>query len=388
MNTKKIQTVVTIIFVAILTLPLYLGANNIQIDNISLTGQDITNEYTLIQFDTSWDNSWRISEGPSNWDAAWVFAKWKLSSVADWAHCTIDTVDANHTAPSGSTIDAPNQGTKNGKPFTPGIFIYRSANGSGSVDWNDAKLQWNYGADGISDDAIVDVEVFAIEMVYVPEGTFHLYSGETGNLYCNFNSGNTISSEAALPEGAITWSMESTCCGAQNSDGTIGGCAALGANYPKGYKNIYCMRYQISQGQYADFLNTVTSIQASYRCYTYLGPGWNSRYMISGSYPIYSALRPDRACNFLSWRDGLAYADWAGLRPMTELEYEKICRGPESAGIEFAWGNFTYITAAVAISGVEDGTEIITNLGANCCYGNQTFYGGDGSSGPLRCGIC
>ena len=34
----------------------------------------------------------------------------------------------------------------------------------------------------------------------------------------------------------------------------------------------------------------------------------------------------DRACNFLNWNDLAAYLQWAALRPMTELEFEKICR--------------------------------------------------------------
>ena len=29
----------------------------------------------------------------------------------------------------------------------------------------------------------------------------------------------------------------------------------------------------------------------------------------------------------ISWSDMSAYLDWSGLRPMTELEYEKACRG-------------------------------------------------------------
>jgi formylglycine-generating enzyme required for sulfatase activity len=42
--------------------------------------------------------------------------------------------------------------------------------------------------------------------------------------------------------------------------------------------------------------------------------------------------------NILSWFDVAAYLDWAALRPMTELEFEKVCRGPENriAG-EYAW---------------------------------------------------
>jgi len=37
---------------------------------------------------------------------------------------------------------------------------------------------------------------------------------------------------------------------------------------------------------------------------------------------------PAKAVNYISWSDLTAYADWAGLRPITELEYEKACRGP------------------------------------------------------------
>ena len=48
----------------------------------------------------------------------------------------------------------------------------------------------------------------------------------------------------------------------------------------------------------------------------------------------------DRPCNYLSWDDAMAYADWAALRPMTELEFTKACRGDkEPAFHERPWGN-------------------------------------------------
>lgn len=35
---------------------------------------------------------------------------------------------------------------------------------------------------------------------------------------------------------------------------------------------------------------------------------------------------------------GLAFADWAGLRPMPELEYAKAARGPQAPiGTEYPW---------------------------------------------------
>jgi len=364
---KKLLSKTTILVAILLVSTMPLWANHIEVGTVTLTDQNTTSDYTHIQFDISWENSWRVSTGPSNWDAAWVFAKWKLHSDSTWAHCTLSSADGDHTAPTGSTIDAATD--------SMGVFIYRSSDGSGSNNWDGTKLRWNYGTDGVADDATVDVKVFAIEMVYIPQGSFSLFSGESGDLTSNFNSGNTISSEDALSEGDITWDRsESDWCGAQNSDGTIGGCAALGADYPKGYKAIYCMKYEISQGQYSDFLNTLTSTQDGNRYYS----STSYRYTIGGSAGSRSASVPNRACNYLQWADGLAYADWAGLRPMTELEYEKICRGPEAADIDYAWGS-TSITQATTIT--NDG-QYNSTVNGNCCYGNHASI-----QGPLRCGI-
>ena len=92
--------------------------------------------------------------------------------------------------------------------------------------------------------------------------------------------------------------------------------------------------------------------------------------------------------------DLAAFLDWAALRPMTELEYEKMARGPvlPIAG-EFVWGS-TNMTAATTISnGDENGAELITNASANANYNNTTLSGGDTvngddyKKGPLRVGV-
>jgi hypothetical protein len=48
----------------------------------------------------------------------------------------------------------------------------------------------------------------------------------------------------------------------------------------------------------------------------------------------------DLPMHWISYDQVLAYAAFAGLRPMTEFEYEKLCRGPKApvAG-EYAWGS-------------------------------------------------
>jgi len=54
---------------------------------------------------------------------------------------------------------------------------------------------------------------------------------------------------------------------------------------------------------------------------------------------LYQTDAPHVACNFLRHHDGAAFAAWAGLRPMTELEFEKACRGPlRPVPNEYAWG--------------------------------------------------
>ena len=59
-----------------------------------------------------------------------------------------------------------------------------------------------------------------------------------------------------------------------------------------------------------------------------------------GTPAVYETATPHVACNYVTHLDALAYAAWAGLRPMTELEFEKACRGPiKPVPNEYAWGS-------------------------------------------------
>jgi hypothetical protein len=370
-----------------------LNANNITVTNVKLTGQNTAEEFTLVQFDISWENSWRTSSGPNNWDAAWVFVKYRIT-VANggdglWKHTWLN--DIGHTAPGGSTINIGllTPGTAFNTTVNPGLgaFIYRSSDGAGTNTFTNVKLRWNYGVNyktgttPIGDNDVVDIQVFAIEMVFVSTGTFELGSGgtETQPFYKYPTTTNTypVYSEAEITVGTTAGNLYY----AANNEYSYGGDQAgpIPADFPKGYNAFYCMKYEISQQEYVDFLNSLTQAQANTRKYD--KPIDNFRYEIGGSeVGSYTTTNPYVACNWLSWADVAAYLDWSGLRPMTELEFEKACRGTMSAiANQYAWGS-TDITAVTGISNGGASNETANNSGANACYGNN------GTGGPMRVG--
>jgi formylglycine-generating enzyme required for sulfatase activity len=327
-----------------------------------------------VQFTLSWENSWRDIV---NWDAVWVFIKYKRNDGV-WRHATLSV--SGHVVPGSAAVYVPSDGK--------GAFIYRSANGSGTNSFSGVQLKWEYGADAVGDNELVTVKVFGIEMVYVPECAFWVGDG-ANPLYSHFRQGGTnlpykIVSENEITLGGTSASNLTVGANSSGDDFNATTLKTLPAAYPKGYRAFYCMKYEASQGQYADFLNTLSSAQAAARFDT--STDYRNTVTLIGS--TYSASRPDRAFSSLSIQDWVAYADWSALRPMTELEYEKACRGDQYPVTgEFAWGT-TNIAPATTIIGAENGTETV-NADANCRYASYsgTLIGGDGGFGPLRCGI-
>ncbi len=88
----------------------------------------------------------------------------------------------------------------------------------------------------------------------------------------------------------------------------------LTTDFPTGYRAFYAMKYEISQGLYAAFLNTLTRDLARARFPTAQDLGQNLyRFEIVERNGAYLASVPTRADNWSMWEDGLAFADWAGL---------------------------------------------------------------------------
>lgn len=421
-----------ITFLLAVALTSMVSANNITVTNILLTGQNTDSEYTMVQFDLSWENSWRTSSAPNNWDAAWVFVKYRVTDENGgdglWHHASLNNV--GHTAPSGSTIDIGllTPATDFNATTNPGLgtFIYRSANGTGTNSFTGAQLRWNYGVNystgetPIGDNDIIDIQVFAIEMVYVPSGNFYVGSG--GTELSSFTTANNtfgatvpfqITSTAPTIQGNNAGSNASNLSARGDFDLTGTTTAALATGYPTGYNAFYNMKYEISQQGYVDFLNSLTRAQQDTRTNTSLASGTTSvsnRYVMSNAF--YISTRNGIACNetidatasitfycdlnnnatgseasdgqciasvFLTWPDVAAYLDWSGLRPMTELEFEKACRGTLVVANEFAWGGIS-ATQSTGITSSGLTNETSTNTG-NATYGTHVSV-----PGPMRVG--
>lgn len=390
-------------------------ANNLVISNVSLTGRNVESSYTLVQFDISWDNSWRINDGPSNWDAAWVFVKYRKKSQTTWHHATLNWVNGTgsgdgHTVPANSNILSSND---NGSGGTYGVFIHRNADMvQGSVNYTGVQLQWNYGVDGLTDGENVEVCVSGIEMVYVPASKFYVGSGGT-EIDAFYKYPTSTNPFQILSEDAITvgTTVDNLYYPATGGDQT----GPIPAAFPKGYKGFYSMKYEITQEQYVNFLNKLTRGQQDARTATSVASGTSSvssTYVMAASSTLTyrNGIRCDAsihisnpikfycdlngngtesesddgqniACNYLSWADVIAYLDWSALRPMTELEYEKLSRGNQAPLVnEYAWG-IASASAASGISNSGSNNETASNAGANCAYNNTA-----GVKGPMRSG--
>jgi formylglycine-generating enzyme required for sulfatase activity len=177
----------------------------------------------------------------------------------------------------------------------------------------------------------------------------------------------------------------------QGGEDASGAVFTVPASYPKGFGGFYIMKGEISQGQWVAFFNTLDATQKATRDITSATNGGkntdglslrNNVSWLSGNatLPGGAANYSSVAMGYLSWGDLAAYLDWAGLRPMSELEFEKASRGPSAAvSGEYAWGS-TSITGATSITNGGTSSER-GQAGSNITY---NFAGG--VPGPTRVG--
>lgn len=398
----------------------YAFPNNIRIIGTPiLDKKDSASGTVLIKFDLAWDNSWKTSR-PNNHDAAWIFVKcWDGES---WNHVYLEKdgwvagVKKDGAVTKGTEYyvsDRAGKVTDMDMTMSPGYsfawkkwhldpdedsvqcvvgyFLYRKDYGSGHVVVPGVTLKWDYESQGFLWEDDLVVKVFAIEMVYVPTGSYYLGGVGTASRqpYSFTTNGNVfgtpmlVSSEKAISVENSASPTTLYVSGTTSTSYIVTG--SIPEGFPKGYQAFYIMKYEMTQQAYCEFLNCLNQGQQDGRIqgsldalpqHSYAWGTWES-----GQYRNFVRLKQaapvatfgcdanlnkvydetkmvnyggrSLSCNtdgqdiamcLVSFYDLLAYADFSGLRPMTELEYEKACRGPrEAANDEYAWGSVTKV---------------------------------------------
>ncbi len=338
----KKKTILTVMASGLLLGATALRADDLRIENVTVAPRD--GKTALVTFDIAWSNSWRHG---SFHDAAWVFFKVRAEGASDWQPVRLV---------ADKVVNPPSYGQEQGG--TPlelvvpagddgfvGMFLRRAADGKGAVAARNVTAVWDFTTNrGVKNVKNVRVQAFGVEMVYVAEGPFYLGSGgkELNSFHTYTGNEQDPPPYRATGAGAIPTGRQKGRLWAKGITPEDGG--EIPASFPNGYAAFYCMKYFITRGQYADFLNTLTASQAKERYHAGGHGRWIDR---SGESPndSYAARPPDELarmvpwavgglsplrCPWLSWADCAAFAAWAGLRPMTELEYEKACRGPRT----------------------------------------------------------
>lgn len=379
------------------------SANDIQVSNVAIVNNSLATKELDIQFDISWQNSWR--GGPvTNWDAAWVFVKYRTNSGI-WYH--VEPAESGGSAPSGTAMVngllKPNNAYNAASNPVVGVFMHRSIDGHGIFSATGASLHWNYGSAGLNYMDIAEVKVFAIEMVLVEQGAFACGSGGTEVDAFTLTTINT-GDPTVQPSGTGA-------LGGQAGGWPSGLTLPSTVDFPNGYGAFYCMKYELSQGQYVDFLECLTRGQQVERTamsppagttawsnlgvpygvmdpagYLGYGAGITSPMVVDPFAPItYGSSYDHNPCNYLTGYDLLAYFDWSGLRPMTELEFEKACRGTlPPVPNEYVWGSTLINTATVTIGAGGANAQITSPYSSTS--GNPIHpksFGG----GPARVGV-
>lgn len=294
----------------------------------------------------SWKHAWRNER---NHDGAWLFFKTK-SPEGSYRHAWLaskghQVVDELVEWPASLTMEVSEDGA--GALVFPGKEFRGEVNATVNVCLQERQ-------------PIENLQVYGLEMVFIPGGPNKLGNPgsvalSAGAFYLagsNSNYGGLFElthEDQEIPVGPSAGALYYSPA-ASTGDGK----GPIPASFPKGVAPFWIMKYELAVGQYVDFLNALSPDQARNRSpietsgaqeapyFSHLGEKSRESIRFSGGRRV--ALYPEQPCGFLGWKDLLAYADWAGLRPMTELEYTKTCRGtrePIAGG--YPWGAATRI---------------------------------------------
>ncbi len=348
-------------------------ANGIALSNLSsISGSG----FVQLQFDLTWSNSWFNA---TNYDAAWVFFKFK-DNDGTWRH--LNMTGANNVIAGGYTVEVPSDKT--------GAMIYRNATGLGTVSLTGVKV-------GITNlPGAFDIRGFALEMVEMPlSDSFFVGDGSGFPRYKDGAAKPFLVAANTITMGTSTGMLNATTATYPSMTNGI-----LAAGFPIGYStqagaNAFMMKHEISQAAYRDFLNTLTYTQQNTRTGTAPGSAPGTQAILGSSLGQRQGIQIATSgtsttvpavygCNLnnnttfneaddgewigvgnLNWPDLAAFLDWAALRPMTDMEFEKAGRGPLTpvAG-EYASGTANFAQYSYSVSNLGTANESIAYTGS------------------------
>ncbi|HOW35073.1 MAG TPA: hypothetical protein PL155_01475 [Candidatus Omnitrophota bacterium] len=363
---RKLCSFVTVLGITFLLVPGMAFASHLKVDNVTLSEVNTERKIAKIQFNISWDNAWK---NETNCDAVWVFVKFQTPEGA-WKHVNMKSSsgvnfdNADHTPAMFSKGDLADLGMWI-SPEQKGAFLFKTK-GSGNVVSKNVQLVWDYTKDGVSDEQILKtkVKVFGFEMVYIPQDKHYVGDpkgpdGPDNTFYVYPNNGSyLIASEDPILVDKVDGVLY---CDQDNPRSREDVPFTIPKEFPKGYKAFWVMKYELTSQQFVDFLNTLNRKQQQSMVEADISGDEIKNYYVKTNSaeehlrnavvvakkgngttePVrFYTYAPARAVNFMSWSNIAAIGDWSGLRPITELEYEKAARGPKEAVIdELAWGS-------------------------------------------------
>ena len=373
-----------------------------------------------VSFSIAWKEAWNNAV---NNDGVYVFVKYKEKGV--WHH-------ANLAKSSGKVFDATNaipEGFSTGSDKDLAMWIPDTA--KGAFLFVQKGIEKDVCADNVTfsikideDADIEDMKVFGLEMTYIPEGEFEIgdpmgTNGPRNCLYVYPNGGayKVVSEDAIIMDAKDGYLY----CDQDNERSRDEVPFTIPVSFPKGFKAFWYMKYGVSCQQYVDFLNTLTRRQQQQHVRSDISGSNIPNYYVmtdtceerfrqsivverkgnSTTEPLtFYTYAPARACNAIAWKDTAAFACWAGLRPISDFEFEKACRGPlPSVPWECAWGS-TEIGRVDTFSGADgsgDEIKVPTHGLVNACVGSgiapfeaaagKTVPDNPGFEGPVTCGL-
>ncbi len=285
---------------------------------------------TYAVFNLEWKNVWKNDR---NNDAIWLFCKLK-SNEGTSKHILV--LQSGH-----ETVNI-FSGKEAGLEFMPskdgvGVFVFPKNEFKGTIEVTLKILLDAEDFDG-ADTRNSSFDVFGVEMVRIPSGSFFLGSSDpTTRAYGTFynpKENTPIKIESENQEFEVSKNGNLYYDSSEGYEGDQKG--QIPSSYPKGFQSFYIMKYELTEGQYVNFMNNLSQGQRQSRI-LHQEEGYSGTITLNDD--RFHSEYPDRPCAFVGWDDAMAFADWAGLRPLTEFEYTKASRGTAlPKGVDYPWG--------------------------------------------------